>query len=98
MTDVFLSYSRKDKVFVRRLFEGLKTTGRDAWVDWESIPYSVEWWMEICAGIEQADNFLFIVSQHSLASKICNDELAYARTHNKRIIPIIRQQVNVQKD
>ena len=36
--EVFISYSRKDKEFVRRLDEELKRRDREAWVDWEGIP------------------------------------------------------------
>jgi len=35
--EVFISYSRKDTDFVRRLDEALKSRGREAWVDWEDI-------------------------------------------------------------
>jgi len=31
--DIFISYSRKDKEFVRRLDDELKSGGREAWVD-----------------------------------------------------------------
>jgi hypothetical protein len=37
MPDLFIFYSRKDKDFVRRLDESLKSRGREAWVDWEDI-------------------------------------------------------------
>jgi hypothetical protein len=89
MTDVFISYSRKDTDFVRRLFDDLKTRGRDAWVDWQGIDYSSKWWEEICAGIEGADNFVLILSPDSLNSIYCHREIEHARKHNKRIIPFI---------
>jgi len=98
MTDTFISYSRKDKIFVQRIFEALAATGRSAWVDWESIPFSAEWWQEIQQGINSADNFIVIVSQHWLASEICNKELAYAYERNKRVIPIIRNEVDVKRE
>lgn len=94
MSDVFISYSRRDKGFVRRLFEALKSTNRDSWVDWENIPYSAEWWKEIEAGIEAAETLIFVVSPSSLGSEICNKELAYAYKLNKRIIPIVRQEID----
>jgi len=50
MTDVFISYSRKDSDFMRRLHEALTKHQRDIWVDWEDIPLSADWWKEICAG------------------------------------------------
>ena len=38
MQDVFISYARKDKEFVRRLHAALIEAGRDSWVNWEDIP------------------------------------------------------------
>src|SRR5258708_4807300 len=98
MTDVFISYSRKDKAFVRRMFDALTQTGRDAWVDWENIPYSAEWWKEICDGIDKADNFIVTITPQWLGSKICHQELEYARQNNKRIVPIIRREVDIKKE
>lgn len=94
MTDVFISYSRKDTEFARRLFTALEATGRDSWIDWEGIPYSVDWWREICAGIDSAENFIFIISPDSLASEICNKEVLYARHNLKRIIPVMHREIN----
>ncbi len=93
MADVFVSYSRKDAKFARKLVQALADTGREMWVDWSSIPYSEDWWQEICTGIDEADNFLFIISPDSLMSMICNKEVAYAREHNKRIIPLLHRDV-----
>jgi TIR domain-containing protein len=36
--DVFVSYSRADEAFVRRLDAALRARGKDVWVDWEDIP------------------------------------------------------------
>ena len=35
--DVFISYSRDDEVFVRRLYDTLNEKERRAWVDWKGI-------------------------------------------------------------
>src|SRR5687767_14406723 len=94
MSDVFISYSRKDTDFARRLFDSLEKTGRDAWDDWEGIPYSVDWWQEICRGIDAADIFLFVVSPDSVGSEICHREIAYARQNNKRFVPIVWREVD----
>lgn len=94
MSDVFISYSRKDTDFVRRLFDALQGTGRNAWVDWEGIPYSVDWWQEICRGIDAAETFVFVISPDSMTSMICNQEVAYARQSNKRLIPILHREVD----
>ena len=57
MTDVFISYSRKDKAFVQVLNQALANSKYDAWVDWENIPLTADWWEEIKTEIEGADKF-----------------------------------------
>ncbi len=47
MTDIFISYSRQNSPFVKRLFEALAEQKRDTWVDWEGIPLTADWWAEI---------------------------------------------------
>src|SRR5690348_15425076 len=96
MKDVFISYSRRDMVFAGRLVESLQREDLESWIDWKGIPYSAEWWLEICKGIDEAKNFVFIISPNSLASRVCNLEVQYARENNKRIIPVVRQEVDVK--
>lgn len=86
---VFISYSRKDKDFVRRLNDSLDAGGVDAWVDWEGIPLSSDWMVEITRAIEGADAFLFVISPDSLASKVCADELELGLKYNKKLVPIL---------
>jgi WD40 repeat protein len=93
MPDVFISYSRKDQVFAQRLFFRLAQENMDSWADWDNIPYSAEWWLHIKKGIEEASNFVCIISPSYVTSKICNDELLYARQLSKRIIPVIRREI-----
>lgn len=90
---VFLSYSRQNIDFARRLVESLSKNERDVWVDWEDIPRASDWMDEIYSGIDNADTFIFIVSEHSLISEICNQELSHALKNNKRVIPVIFQKV-----
>lgn len=91
MRDVFISYSRKDKSFVEQLHQALEAQNRDAWVDWEDIPLSAEWWHEIQRGIESANTFVFVISRDSIESKVCRDEIEHAVQHNKRLVPIVRR-------
>lgn len=93
MSDVFISYSRKNKDFMSRLHEALTQAEREVWVDWEDIPSGVDFLSEIYDGIEKAHTFVFIVSQHSLTSEICNYEVRHATEHNKRIVPIILEEI-----
>lgn len=92
MTDVFISYSRRDTEFVRRLFEALNQKGRSVWVDWQGIDYSTKWWEEICTGIEAAENFVLVITQDSLNSEYCHKEIQHARRFGKRIVTVLRVQ------
>jgi hypothetical protein len=89
MKQLFVSYSRQDAEFTRRITDRLQADGLEAWVDWQDIPPSVDWMKEIQKGIEDADIFLFLVSPDSIASTICADEVAHAIENGKRIIPLI---------
>ena len=94
MTDIFISYSRNDKDFVRRLNKALETRGHDVWVDLEDIPPTAEWMNEIRSDIEGADAFVFVISPDSITSKVCRKELDHAVGHNKRLVPILYREVN----
>ena len=94
MSDVFISYSRVEGGFVRRLNDALSAADRDAWVDWEDIPPSAEWMDEIRRAIDAADIFIFVISPDSLASSVCQTELEHASEDNKKIIPVVRVDVD----
>jgi WD40 repeat protein len=91
--EVFISYSRKDADFVRRLDEALKSRGREAWVDWEDIRPTEEWMQAIYAAIEGANTFIFVLTPDSVASAVCGREIAHAAAHNKRMVPIVARDV-----
>ncbi|MDA0674353.1 MAG: TIR domain-containing protein, partial [Cyanobacteria bacterium] len=92
--NVFISYSRRNKPFVERLHASLEATDREVWVDWENIPLAVDWWQEIELGIELADTFIFVISPDSVQSKVCGQEVEHAVKHNKRLVPVVHQDVS----
>ena len=92
--DIFISYSRRDKEFVRQLWEALIQANQKTWVDWNDIPPTADWREEIDLGIEAANNFVFVLSPHSISSKVCGEELLHAIDHGKRLVPIVRQGVD----
>src|SRR3954471_4730540 len=94
MADVFISYSRRDSEFVHRLHDGLQAQDREVWVDFEGIPPSAQWMNEIRAAIEASASVVYIISSHSAASKICEAEISHALALNKRIIPMLREDVD----
>jgi hypothetical protein len=98
MPDVFISYSRKDKTFVRQLHAGLAALNRDVWVDWEDIPPTADWWNEIREGIEGANTFTCVISPDFVRSDVCRREVECAVASNKRIVPVVCRDLNDEAD
>lgn len=94
MTDIFISYSRKDKEFVQRLHKKLSEAQRDTWVDWEDILPTADWQREIFTAIEAADAFAFVISPDSVKSEVCREEIQHAMLHNKRFIPLLHRKID----
>src|SRR6478736_998446 len=92
LSDVFISYSRKDSAFVDSLNKALKKVDKDVWVDWEDIPYSAKWWDEISQAIEGTTTFICVMSPDYFNSKTCMEELVIAENRNKRIIPALHRE------
>ena len=97
MAKVFISYSRKDIAFAKRLTGELQKSELDFWIDWEGIPPTVDWWREIEKGIEESDAFLFLISPDSAASKVCGQEIDHAVKNGKRLIPIVIREADTNK-
>ena len=94
MSDVFISYSRKDQNFIRNLNESLINMNLTTWVDWQGISKGTKWWKEIEIGIEGTDVFVFVISPDSVVSKPCQDEIKHAIEYNKRILPLVYKEAD----
>ncbi len=94
MTDAFISYCRRDKEFVQKLYQSFCNAKREVWVDWENIPLNSDWRDEIYRGIEAADSFVFVLSPDSVASQVCREEVDHAVANNKRLVPIVHKEVS----
>jgi len=97
MKQLFISYSRKDTEFARRLTESFAAQNMEAWVDWQDIPPTVDWMKQIEKGIEEADIFVFIVSPDSIRSSVCAEEVAHAIKNGKRIAPVVAREVDMKE-
>ena len=64
------------------------------WLDLKDIPPAADFPKEISASIEAAENFIFILSPDSIASTWCGLELANAVEVRKRLIPLLRHDVD----
>ncbi len=93
-TDVFLSYSRANSDFARKLNEQLQIQGKTTWFDQESIASGADFAAEINRGIENADNFLFVLTPHSIQSEYCAGEVEHAAGLGKRFITVLCDDIN----
>lgn len=96
MSHIFISYSRKDLAFAQSIVDALAVSKLDTWIDWKSIPKGEDWEQEIYRGIEEANAFLYLLSPDSVASEMCNKEIAHAVKNNKRVIPIVIRDADVK--
>ena len=95
MSHIFVSYSRKDIEFAGKIVKALAKNNLETWIDWKSIPKGEDREQEIYRGIEEADAFLFLISTDSAKSEMCNKEIAHAVKNNKRILPIVLHDTDV---
>jgi WD40 repeat protein len=95
--EVFISYSRADADFARKLNDNLQELGKTTWFDQESIPPGSDFKQEIYKGIENCDNFVFIISPRSINSPYCQDEVEYGQKLNKRFVTILHQKIKTKE-
>lgn len=92
---IFLSYSRRDRARVADL--GAKLEAQDdltVFRDTEDILPTEEWKPRLEALIRKSDTVLFALSPASVASEICAWEIDLALALNKRIIPVVVDDVD----
>lgn len=88
-TRVFISYSRKDFLFVDALRAGLDSRAFDVVVDRKDIEKGEAFWLSIQQLIASSDAVVFVVSPDSVSSSVCKDEANLSVRLGKRLIPVI---------
>jgi hypothetical protein len=89
MTNIFISYSRKDQSFASRLATSLCLLGADVWIDLEDIPAGVKWSTAIQEGLNRCDVMIIVLSPDSMASTNVEDEWQYFLDRRKPIVPVL---------
>ncbi|HEX2618562.1 MAG TPA: TIR domain-containing protein [Phototrophicaceae bacterium] len=85
---VFISYSRDDEKFVKRLAALLVKQGINIWLDLEAISGGSNWSTSIQQGLKACSLMLLVLSPESMASSNVQDEWQYFMDQKKSIIPI----------
>ncbi len=84
---VFISYSRKDIHFARRLAGDLEQAGFDVWWDISDLKGGDDWVRFIPAAITSSQYFVVLLSPNSVQSEWVEKEYSYAIRLRKKIIP-----------
>jgi WD40 repeat protein len=93
VSDVFLSYSRRDSEFVQRLAGALSERGKDVWFDVEGLRDAEVFPAALRSAVERSDGFVFVISPDSVASRFCEQEVEHALALRKRLVPLLHRRV-----
>jgi hypothetical protein len=87
---VFISYSRRDEIVMRRVVAYLRKHGINVWVDNEKlIPGTPIWEAEIEKAIVNATAVIVILSPDSKNSEWVRREISFAEENHKRFFPVL---------
>ena len=90
MTDIFICYDvDHDKEIRDSVVQSLSRYAKTTWRHDCDIQKGADYECAIEMGIENADNFFYFISPHSITSDYCQDELEHALKYNKRIVPLL---------
>ncbi|MEQ8677369.1 MAG: protein kinase [Aggregatilineales bacterium] len=89
MSYVFISYSKKDKVYTDQLVDQLFNEGFDVWLDRGSLFPSENWWTAIVHAVWGCEAFIVVLSSNSDSSDYVQREIAVAERRGKPLFPIL---------
>lgn len=89
MEFLFISYSRQDVTYARKLADALLERGFDVWIDNKQIEYGANWEKEIFRSIDQCAAFIVLMSPASSDSTWVQRECHHAEKRNKPPFPIL---------
>ena len=91
MAQVFISYSRRDLEFVKRLSADLQAAGLKVWYDLSGLEAGTRWGIEIQDALDKSCFFLVVLSPNSCRSEWVEREFLYASNQGLKIVPILYQ-------
>lgn len=88
---MFISYARRDFLFVRDVVKQLREAGLKVWLDVTHINVGNAWQGDIEAGIKQCTHCLVVLSPYAIKSGEVQHEIDLALANQKTIIPLLLQ-------
>lgn len=93
---IFVSYCHADKALIYPLIEQMTLDGYRTWYDVGNKP-GMNWLLNIEDHLENCKVVISFISGHSSDSNNCNKEIVYAMKCNKKVIPILIEDVELPK-
>ncbi|MBE2268640.1 MAG: SUMF1/EgtB/PvdO family nonheme iron enzyme, partial [Anaerolinea sp.] len=90
---VFISYSHTNETFANELITALGEHGHRCWIDTSKIKGGADWQRAICDGINLSYALVVVCTRKALESEYVWDEIQWARTRHKLIIPVLLEDV-----
>jgi Tol biopolymer transport system component len=88
MSHVFISYSKKNRSYARKLADHLLSLGFDVWID-DRIDYGEMWERTIFKAIDDCAALIVIMTPESYASDWVLREIQYADRRHKSQFPVL---------
>jgi hypothetical protein len=95
MSQIFISYSRKDMDFARKLAGDLEKAGYDVWWDLTDLRGGDDWVKTIPAAIASSQHVIVVLTPDSIESEWVRKEYTQALSLRKKIIPILLRPTSV---
>jgi formylglycine-generating enzyme required for sulfatase activity len=95
MMRIFISYSRTDEYFARRLAGSLREMGADVWIDVEDIPAGMKWSTAIQEGLDTTHALIVVITPSAMESDNVADEWQYMLDHDRLVIPVLLEEAKV---
>ncbi len=98
MSDIFISYSSKDREKAEQLTELLASAGLSVWIDQSGIEAATSWSKEIVQAIDSCKAFVVLLSENSIGSVNVIREVSLASEQKKKILPLDLEPVALSED
>ena len=95
---VFISHSRKDKLFLRKLKADLEENYISTWVDEDEMYHGDTLAEKLTEGIDETTHFVIVLTPNSIKSEWVRYELKSAIKASNKIIPIKFRDCEVPKE
>lgn len=91
----FFSYCRADSEFALKLAEDLKAAGANVWMDQLDIEPGEPWDRSVEEAVTKSPRMLVILSPVSVTSDNVRDEVSFALSRQKRVIPVLYRDCDI---